>query len=81
MYVYAKRDFTRGRDLGWLDLRATLGPDVELDFWWGFAYCERSGDRILQETLGEFMYIYLIGDNLGWMKVRAKHRLKESFRG
>ena len=59
LYVYARRDFARGRDLWWLDLRATLGPDVELDFWWVFAYCERFGDRILQETLGEFMYIIL----------------------
>ena len=73
MYVYARRDFARGRDVGWLDLRATLAPDVELDFRWVFAYCKQSGDRVLQETLGEFMYIYSIGDNLGWMKVRAKH--------
>ena len=54
--VYARRDFARGRNFGLVDLWATLGPDVALDFWWVFAYCERSGDRILQETLGGFIY-------------------------
>ena len=54
--VYASCDYARGMDFGWVDVRATLGPDVALDFGWVFVYCARSGDRILQETLGGFLY-------------------------
>ena len=54
--VYTSCDYARGIDFGWVDVRATLGPDVALDFEWVFVYCARSGDRILQETLGGFLY-------------------------
>ena len=37
-------------------VRATLGPDVTLDYGLVFAYCECSGHRIFQETLSGFIY-------------------------
>ena len=37
-------------------VRATLGPDVTLDYGLVFAYCACSGHRILQETLSGFIY-------------------------
>ena len=47
-----------------MGVRAILGPDVALDFWWVYVYYVATGHRILQETLDGEDDGYAI---LGWL--------------